>query len=130
MKKEEKDLTTREAADRKRRIALYEKEMREEEERCAKALKVSLLFVYKMFIFGIQEKSELYDKLQEGKVQLTHKDDTPVEFLVDFNMKKRKYEDEAERLVCSFVLCEYSEFLDDIKKNTSMIMSTDLPVPL
>uniref|UniRef100_A0A8R1HSR3 Uncharacterized protein n=1 Tax=Caenorhabditis japonica TaxID=281687 RepID=A0A8R1HSR3_CAEJA len=82
-KKEEKERLAQEAEDRKLRISKLQKELNHEEaERMRKSRD------------KLREKAELYDRMADGKVVLADRDDTPVDFLVDFGSKKRRREEE------------------------------------
>ncbi|KAF1770058.1 hypothetical protein GCK72_001875 [Caenorhabditis remanei] len=85
-KKEEKERQTREAEVRNVRMAKNERILRreEDEERLRSAQQ------------KLREKSELYERMQEGKVVLANPDNTPVDFLVDFGTKKRRIDEERE----------------------------------
>lgn len=83
-KKEEKERQARKDESRKLRIEKNERAVRREED------EARLMAAQQK----LREKSELYDRMQEGNVVLANLDDTPVEFLVDFGTKKRRIEEE------------------------------------
>ncbi|CAL2028788.1 unnamed protein product [Caenorhabditis brenneri] len=86
-KKEEKERQEREEQARNARMAKNEKAMRrEEEEEKIRAARRKM-----------EEKAELYDRMQDGHVVRANPDDSAVEFLVDFGTKKRRIEEERER---------------------------------
>ncbi|ETN83790.1 hypothetical protein NECAME_07219 [Necator americanus] len=78
--KEEKISIKREEQERKRRINESEAALRKEEEERLDLVRKKL-----------KEKSELYEKLSEGKVVLEHSNGLDVEFLVDFNAKVEEH---------------------------------------
>ncbi|VDM69892.1 unnamed protein product, partial [Strongylus vulgaris] len=105
--KEEKVSIKKEAQERKRRINEHEAALRKEEEERLELVRKKL-----------KEKSELYDKLAEGKVTLQTSDGLDVEFLVDFNAKvKERQEDQLSK----------STSHDDVQPTTSASIE---PTPL
>ncbi|CAJ0571533.1 unnamed protein product, partial [Mesorhabditis spiculigera] len=86
VKADEKTRLRAETDERKRRIAEHEAAMRAEDEATrAKQQKI------------MREKSELYEKLQNGEVAFTHNDNTPVEFMVEFHLKKKELDEKQDR---------------------------------
>ncbi|CAD6186425.1 unnamed protein product [Caenorhabditis auriculariae] len=86
MKKEEKTVLLSEKAARAKRIKENEDAIRREENEKFAAANQKL-----------KEKAELYDRLKEQNVVLHNSDNSPIEFMVDFNAKKRQKEAEKER---------------------------------
>uniref|UniRef100_A0A1I7T854 Coiled-coil domain-containing protein 174 n=1 Tax=Caenorhabditis tropicalis TaxID=1561998 RepID=A0A1I7T854_9PELO len=84
-KKEERERQAREDEARSVRMAKNERALRREED-------AERLLAAK---HKLTEKSELYDRMQEGHVVLANpNDDTPIDFLVDFGTKKRRIDEE------------------------------------
>ncbi|CAJ0930176.1 unnamed protein product, partial [Mesorhabditis belari] len=102
--KNERDRLKGEAYERKRKIEEYARAMKAEDEQLrAKQRKI------------MQEKTELYEKLHAGEVVLTHKDETPVEFMVDFHMKMKELDDKADKRFSSFD--DYAEAGPSVKRD-------------
>ncbi|CAI2300205.1 unnamed protein product [Caenorhabditis sp. 36 PRJEB53466] len=82
-RKDEKERLERESKNRLSRISENERELRREEAEQMAASKQKL-----------REKAELYERMSDGKLVLANADDSSVEFLVDFDTKKRKRDEE------------------------------------
>ncbi|VDK58713.1 unnamed protein product [Anisakis simplex] len=83
MTKEEERQKLEESSKRQKRIEDLEKGLREEEEARLKAKKI------------LEEKSEIYNRLSRGE-KLAYEDGQSVEFMVDFEAKKREENERRE----------------------------------
>ncbi|CAP31695.2 Protein CBG12766 [Caenorhabditis briggsae] len=83
-KKEERERQAKEDEARSRQIAKNERAMRREEE-------VERIRAAEQ---KLKDKSELYDRMQEGAVNLSNSEDSSFDFLVDFGTKRRKIDED------------------------------------